>query len=301
MSLRPSTWREEENIVPPAEHEIKYTEVKAVAFIIGNFMIYLTTVFHMKVLTTTTLINIFNGITSIVPLLGAFLSDSYFGHYRTLAFASVSSLLGLIGLVLTTAISELHPPQCHNRTCVEPTAWQLVFLLAALSLLVVGAGGKAFGNPLVSMAQVTVVATKKSWLKLPENRQFNLYNYMPNRSNNSKLPYTDQFGCLGKSGFKVPSASYGVSSMLVIAMWVSIYDGVMVPFFRKLTGKESGITLLQRIGIGIFLSSLTMVISGLVEMQRRSLAQDPMRLTIDGRAISSMFGLWLIPQLALSG
>jgi amino acid transporter len=41
--------------------------------------------------------------------------------------------------MLTAAISELHPPQCHNS--VVTTAWQLVFLLAALSLLVVGARG----------------------------------------------------------------------------------------------------------------------------------------------------------------
>lgn len=186
------------------------------------------------------------------------------------------SFQGLIGLMFTAAISELHPPHCHNSTCVGPTAWQSAFLLAALSLLVVGAGGirpcnlafgvdqfnpmtesgkrgirsffnwyyfsftfavilsatfityaqtknwaiglaipaflmfiscalffwgsrfyvkvKPQGSPLVTMAQVVVAATKKRRLKLPENRQINLYNYMPNHSNNSQLPYTDQFG-----------------------------------------------------------------------------------------------------------
>jgi hypothetical protein len=56
------------------------------------------------------------------------------------------SFKGMIGLMLTTTISKLHAPQCHNRTCVGPTAWQLVFLLAALSLLVVGARGICLCN-----------------------------------------------------------------------------------------------------------------------------------------------------------
>jgi hypothetical protein len=60
--------------------------------------------------------------------------------------------------------------------------------------------------------------------------------------------------------------------MLTIAMWIPIYDRVMVPFFRKLTSKEGGITLLQTIGIRIVLSILTMVVSSLVEVRRRSLA-----------------------------
>jgi dipeptide/tripeptide permease len=47
----------------------------------------------MKKVTAATLINIFNGTTNMAPLLGAFLSDSYFGRYKTLAFASMSSLL----------------------------------------------------------------------------------------------------------------------------------------------------------------------------------------------------------------
>jgi dipeptide/tripeptide permease len=106
---------------------------------------------------------------------------------------------------------------------------------------------------------------------------------------------------LWKNGFEVLATSYGVFSILAIAMCIPIYDRVVVPFFRKLTGKKGGITHLQRIGIIIFLSILTIVISSLVEVQRRSLGQDPIMIKIYGRAMSSMSGLWLIPQLALSG
>lgn len=60
---------------------------------LSNLMVYLSTVFNMKNITAATLINVLNGTSNMAPLLGAFLSDSYFGRYKTLAFASISSLL----------------------------------------------------------------------------------------------------------------------------------------------------------------------------------------------------------------
>jgi hypothetical protein len=47
----------------------------------------------------------------------------------------------MIGLMLIVAISELHPPQCENSTCVGPTAWQLAVMLVRLGLLIVRARG----------------------------------------------------------------------------------------------------------------------------------------------------------------
>lgn len=59
----------------------------------ANLLVYLTTVFNMKSITATNLINIFNGTCNFGTLLGAFFSDTYFGRYKTLGFASVSSSL----------------------------------------------------------------------------------------------------------------------------------------------------------------------------------------------------------------
>ena len=60
---------------------------------LSNLMVYLTTVFNMKSVIAATIVNIFNGTSNMTPLLGAFLSYSYFGQYKTLAFAAMSSLL----------------------------------------------------------------------------------------------------------------------------------------------------------------------------------------------------------------
>lgn len=108
---------------------------------------------------------------------------------------------------------------------------------------------------------------------------------------------------LGKTGFKIPAASYYVFQMLSLTILVPIYDRIAVPALRKITGKEGGITILQRIGTGIVLSILSMVVSGLVESHRRTTALTKPTLGIEPHrgAISSMPGFWLIPQLALAG
>ncbi|KAM1209889.1 hypothetical protein ACFX2I_015448 [Malus domestica] len=80
-----------------------------------------------------------------------------------------------------------------------------------------------------------------------------------------------------------------------------IYDRLLVPFLQRLKGKEGGITLLQRIGIGIFLSVIAMLVSGFVEGHRRTIALTKPIPGIQTRGdISSMSGFWLVPQLTLT-
>ncbi|GAV63489.1 PTR2 domain-containing protein [Cephalotus follicularis] len=455
------------------EPVINYRGLKAMPFIMGNetfeklgtlgsaanLVVYLSTVFNMKSVNAATLINIFNGTTNLATLVGAFLTDTYFGRYKMLGFACISSFLGMTMLMLTAAITALHPPKCEaGEICVGPTAWQLTFLLGGFGFLVIGAGGirpcnlafgadqfnpatesgkrgttsffnwyyfsyifavmvsvtlivyvqsdiswaiglgipaifmflstllffvgtymyvivKPEGSPLTSMAQVVVAAIKKRRLKLPENPAHSLFKYMPTSSINSKLPYTHQFRFLDKaaiittedkikldgtatkpwelcsiqkveevkcivriipiwttafiyhigliqqqtyavfqalqmdrrliksSTFEVPAASYTVFTMLTVTLWIPFYDRILVPFIRRFTGKEGGLTLLQRMGIGIVLSLITVLVSGLIEERRRMLALTGHTLGISqkGGYISSMSGMWLIPQLMLAG
>lgn len=184
---------------------------------------------------------------------------------------------GLQAIQLTAAVHKLHPPHCGDRSkCVEPTRWQMAFLIAAFGLLVTGAAGirpcnlafgadqfnphtesgrrgvnsfinwyvcnytfavmvsltvivyvqtnvswaiglaipavlmlvscviyfmgskmyvkvKATGSPITSLVQVIVVAIKKRRLNPPEQPSVSLYNHIPAKSINSKLPYTAQF------------------------------------------------------------------------------------------------------------
>lgn len=108
---------------------------------------------------------------------------------------------------------------------------------------------------------------------------------------------------LGKSNFQIPASSYIVFLMITFTLWIPIYDRILVPFLERITGKEGGITILQRMGIGIGLSIITMLAAGLVEEQRRNIALTKPTLGVFPRKgeISSMSGLWLIAPLAIAG
>ncbi|KAG9154751.1 hypothetical protein Leryth_014249 [Lithospermum erythrorhizon] len=98
----------------------------------------------MNSFTAANVINIFNGTCNFATLVGAFLSDTYFGRYKTIRVATLSTFLGMLALTLTAAISKLHPPQCKSNDgseCDGPTIGQLTFLITSFGFLVLGAGG----------------------------------------------------------------------------------------------------------------------------------------------------------------
>ncbi|XP_017973961.1 PREDICTED: protein NRT1/ PTR FAMILY 2.10 [Theobroma cacao] len=455
------------------EPKINYRGIKAMPFVIGNetfeklgttgtatnLLVYLTAVFNMKSITATNLVNVFNGTCSFATLIGAFLSDTYFGRYKTLGFASVASLLGMLLVTLTAAVSKLHPPACDSSgsaACPGPTPWQMAFLLSGLGLLVVGAAGirpcnlafgadqfnpetesgkrgissffnwyyftftfammvsltvivfvqtdvswawglgiPAFmmflscvmffigtriyvkvrpeGSPITSVIQVMVAAVRKRQLKQPEQPWVSLFNHIPKSSINSKLSYSDQLRFLnkaailtpedeinsdgsaanpwrlcslqkveeikcvirvvpiwaagiiyyvamvqqqtyvvfqalqsnrhlGNTGFNIPAASYGIFIMIGLTIWIPIYDRIIVPWLQRYTKKEGGITLLQKMGIGMVLAIVTMLLSAIVEDRRRAFAlSKPIGIDSRRRAISSLSAMWYIPQLTLIG
>ncbi|GJZ52338.1 proton-dependent oligopeptide transporter family protein [Tanacetum coccineum] len=417
--------------------QLNYRGVKAMPFVVGNeafeklgtigtstnLLVYLTTVFNMKSITATNLINIFNGTCNFGSLGGAFLSDTYFGRYKVLGTASCSSLLGMLVLTLTAAVTTLHPPHCVDSPCVGPTAWQMAFLLSGFGFLIIGASGirpcnLAFGvdqfNPntesgqrgiatiptflmflscavffigtriyvivlpdgshLTSIFQVLVATFKKRDLAVPEEPTLSLFNHVSSESINSKLPHSKQLRFLNKAGiitpndkinpdgssgskwtlcsiqqieevksviktipiwvaciiynvsinqmqtytvfqalqsdrrlkpssFEVPAASYAVFQMLALTIWIPIYDRVLVPCLRKITHKRQGISLLQRIGVGVGIAIFTMLVAAIIETKRRDLAHSEQTLGVQkGKgAISSMSGYWLILQLTIAG
>ncbi|KAL5973652.1 hypothetical protein ACLOJK_030306 [Asimina triloba] len=102
------------------------------------------------------------------------------------------------------------------------------------------------------------------------------------------------------SSFTIPAASFTIFAMIALTVWIPVYDRLVVPSIRRLTGKDGGISLLQRVGIGIFLSVIAMIFAGLVERHRRHVALH--RPTLDARGmVSSMSALWLVPQLTIAG
>ncbi|KAF8015129.1 hypothetical protein BT93_H0813 [Corymbia citriodora subsp. variegata] len=58
------------------------------------------------------------------------------------------------------------------------------------------------------------------------------------------------------SSFHIPPASMPIIPTAFLVVIIPVYDWVFVPFARKLTGHLASITHLQRIGVGLVLSSL---------------------------------------------
>ncbi|THG10955.1 hypothetical protein TEA_000005 [Camellia sinensis var. sinensis] len=68
---------------------------------------------------------------------------------------------------------------------------------------------------------------------------------------------------------KVPTASIPVIPLVFMSILIPVYEFLVVPFARKITGHPAGITQLQRVGVGLVLSVISMGIAGIIEVKRR--------------------------------
>ncbi|KAK8994188.1 hypothetical protein V6N11_045296 [Hibiscus sabdariffa] len=115
--------------------------------------------------------------------------------------------------------------------------------------------------------------------------------------------FTKQGATMDRSittGLKIPAASLQCFISFAIILFIPIYDRLFVPLARAATGKPAGITMLQRIGTGIALSSIAMVIAALVEMRRLRTARE-YGLVDQPNATVPMSVWWLTPQYTLYG
>ena len=102
------------------------------------------------------------------------------------------------------------------------------------------------------------------------------------------------------TGFKIPAASLQSFIGLAIFLFIPIYERIFVPIARALTTKPSGITMLQRIGTGMILSAICMVVAALVEIKRLKTAEQYGIVDMPNVTIP-MSVWWLVPQYVLSG
>lgn len=73
---------------------------------------------------------------------------------------------------------------------------------------------------------------------------------------------------------KVPPASLPVFPVVFIMILAPIYDHIIIPFARRVTKTEMGISHLQRIGVGLLLSIIAMAVAAQVEIKRKQVATE---------------------------
>ncbi|KAK9110859.1 hypothetical protein Sjap_018919 [Stephania japonica] len=94
------------------------------------------------------------------------------------------------------------------------------------------------------------------------------------------------------NNFRIPPASLQSIPYIMLLFIVPLYEMSFVPLARKLTGKESGISPLHRIGVGLFIVTFSMVSAALVENKRRNASIN------NGKALSIF---WIAPQFLIFG
>ncbi|XVF47189.1 hypothetical protein PTKIN_Ptkin03bG0089200 [Pterospermum kingtungense] len=93
-------------------------------------------------------------------------------------------------------------------------------------------------------------------------------------------------------GLEFPSASIPVIPLVFMLFLIPIYELLVVPFARKVTGHPSGITQLQRVGVGLVLSIISMGVAGLVEVKRRDQARKDLFKPISLFWLSFQYGIF---------
>ncbi|RDX89995.1 Protein NRT1/ PTR FAMILY 5.10, partial [Mucuna pruriens] len=400
----------------------------------SNLINYLTGPLGQSTVTAAENVNIWSGTAALLPLLGAFLADSFLGRYRTIVFASLIYILALSLLTLsailpvTTSDGQVADSQLilfffslylvalaqgGHKPCVQAfgadqfdesdpeerkarssffnwwyftfsaglfvtlfilnyvqdnMGWVLGFgipciaMLIALAVFLFGTWTYRFSireegrGPFLRIGRVFVVALN-NWRSTPSaisseeeargtlphqgSHQFSFLNKALIASDGSKeegevctvaeveeakavlrlVPiwatsliyaivfaqfstfFTKQGVTMDRKilpGFYVPSASLQSFISLSIVLFIPIYDRIIVPLARSFTGKPCGITMLQRIGTGMFLSAISMVIAAFVEMKRLKMARDCGLIDMPNVTIP-MSIWWLIPQYVLLG
>ncbi|KAK6242819.1 hypothetical protein QUC31_013458 [Theobroma cacao] len=422
---------------------------------IKNMVNYLTEQLHMPLTKAANTVTNFNGTSSLTPLLGAFIADSYAGKFWTITLATAIYLLGMISLTLSAALPQLRPPPCEgDQVCQEANGRQLAVLYLSLLLAAIGSGGirpcvAAFGAdqfveedprhpkktwvffnwyyfvlgasillastvlvyvqdnvgwswglgiPTVAMAssiivfligyplyrnldpagspytrvlQVFVSAFKKRKIPLISDPKFLYVNEELDASisTDGLLLHTKQFKFLDKAAivteadtlkssekpnfwrlntvhrveelksilrmfpiwaagilfatssaqqstfslqqansmdrhltksFEIPSASMSVFAMFSMLITIVLYDRLLVPVARRLTGLDRGINFLHRMAIGFFISILATLVAGFIEVKRKH-AASVNGLINSPKSTIPISVFWLVPQHSLHG
>ncbi|KAJ0751937.1 putative proton-dependent oligopeptide transporter family, PTR2 family proton/oligopeptide symporter [Helianthus annuus] len=99
-------------------------------------------------------------------------------------------------------------------------------------------------------------------------------------------------------GFMIPAGSLTVFFVLAILLTCAVYDCLIIPFWKKWKGTP-GFTDLQRMALGLILSTLGMAVAAVIEMKRLSVAKSVGGNTTENPLPISVF--ILIPQFLLVG
>ncbi|KAL1225822.1 Protein NRT1/ PTR FAMILY 5.15 [Cardamine amara subsp. amara] len=101
-------------------------------------------------------------------------------------------------------------------------------------------------------------------------------------------------------GLEIPAASLLSFIGVSILISIPVYEHAFLPIARMITKKPFGITMLQRIGAGMVLSSFNMMLAALIEAKRLNIARE--HGLLDRPEVTVPMSIWwFVPQYLLLG
>lgn len=100
--------------------------------------------------------------------------------------------------------------------------------------------------------------------------------------------------------FEIPPATLSIFGIVTMLSGLVLYERLFVPFARRFTRNPSGITCLQRMGVGFAVNILATVVASFVEIKRKVVAANH-NLLDDPKATIPISVFWLVPQFCLHG
>ncbi|KAH9309348.1 hypothetical protein KI387_037259, partial [Taxus chinensis] len=123
---------------------VELTERMAQFTIISSLITYLTNVLHKGLVSSAKNVNNWMGVTTVLPLVGGFLADSYFDRYWMVVACSFIYFLGLSLVTMAVSLSSLKPPTCPPHgplNCDNASPAEVGLLFFGLYMVSFGAGG----------------------------------------------------------------------------------------------------------------------------------------------------------------
>lgn len=100
--------------------------------------------------------------------------------------------------------------------------------------------------------------------------------------------------------FQIPAASFAMFGLIIMVIWVILYDRAILPLASKLKGKPVQLGVKLRMGIGLILSWMAMGVLAIIESARRGKAIREGDLN-NPTAVTDMSALWLVLPFCLLG
>ncbi|KAL2895812.1 Protein NRT1/ PTR FAMILY 3.1 [Bienertia sinuspersici] len=100
--------------------------------------------------------------------------------------------------------------------------------------------------------------------------------------------------------FQIPPASMSIFSIGTMLLGLIAYERVFVPYVRRFTRNPSGITVLQRMGIGYVINIFATIAAALIEIKRKSVAARN-NLLDSPAAVIPISVFYLVPQYCIHG